>query len=186
MKNTIRLENKNKRKLMTIDDVLTKSEACQMNFLKTSIYKNAQCIMIYKPLGNETKTDIILNKAISDGKKIVYPVTDEQSGIITPYFADEKTLFKKGAFSVSEPVGVQKTPLDDIDVVIVPGIAFDKSGGRIGFGKGCYDMFLKGFNPIKIGFCYDFQISRSIPTDDNDVKMDYIISENGFFKCFMY
>jgi len=67
--------------------------------------------------------------------------------------------------------------------VIVPGIAFDKAGSRIGFGKGCYDMFLDGLNAVKIGFCYDFQVMDEIPSDDHDIRMDFLVTEKGVLRC---
>lgn len=181
MKNEIRKEFKLKRKIMEKFEVCEKSaRACKL-FLESDLYKNAKVLMLYMPLGNETDTREIINKAFADGKKVVFPVTDEKSGEITPCYATAQTKFEKGAFSVCEPKIIDVADVLDIDVVIVPGIAFDKEGARIGFGKGCYDGFLTKTKAIKIGFCYDFQLCEKIPTEDYDIKMDYIITENGVF-----
>ena len=106
-------------------------------------------------------------------------LTDEASGDITPCYATAQTKFSKGGFSVREPdVKVVAKPTD-FDVIIVPGIAFDVQGNRIGFGKGCYDKLLVKTNGIKVGFCYDFQLCDNIPTEETDIKMDCIITESG-------
>ena len=89
----------------------------------------------------------------------------------------------KGAFSVYEPDSAELADINEIDVVIVPGVAFDKSGTRIGFGKGCYDRFLKQISSVKIGFCYEFQICDKIIADEHDINMDYLVTEKGLIKC---
>ncbi|MBO4940780.1 MAG: 5-formyltetrahydrofolate cyclo-ligase [Clostridia bacterium] len=173
----IRKINKEKRKLMTEAEVKEKSLAIAKTFLDSEIYKNAKTIMVYMPIGNEVDTKEIIASALSDGKRIIVPVTDAKTGEITPCEINENTAFEKGAFSVFEPV--EKVPADppQIDVVLVPGIAFDKKGGRIGFGKGCYDRFLKKMEAFKIGLCYDFQLCDEIEAESHDIKMDFVITE---------
>ena len=183
MKNEIRKKFKEKRRLMEKSEVSKKSRfACEV-FLKSEMYKNAKTLMLYIPLGNETDTTEIIKRAFADGKKLIFPVTDERTGVITPCYATTETEFEKGAFAVNEPVVKNCASAKDIDVIIVPGIAFDKKGRRIGFGKGCYDRLLKNTSAVKTGFCYDFQLCDEIPAEEHDVKMDCIITENGVFKC---
>ena len=183
MKNEIRTKIKEMRKLMNEKEVVQNSFLASGNFLKSDFYKNAKCIMLYKKLGNETDTSRVIGQALSDKKRIVFPVTDEKSGKITPYYADSSTEFVSGGFSVFEPASSELANPQDIDVIIIPGIAFDKTGARIGFGKGCYDMFLPKTKAVKIGFCYVFQLVNNIPSDNHDIKMDYIITEKGIIDC---
>lgn len=183
MKNEIRKTNKIKRSLMKKGEVLEKSRKACANFLKSEIYKNAKQIMLYMPLGNETDTSDITNKALTDGKKLILPVTDEKTCKITPCYYEKGSELSKGAFSIKEPCVKDVADISKIDVILVPGIAFDRNGGRVGFGKGCYDRFLKNTPAIKIGFCYEMQICKSISEDEHDVEMDYIITETGIFRC---
>lgn len=183
MKNEIRQINKQKRASMNEEDVKKKSSDAAKLFLSSPQYKNSKCIMLYMPLGNETDTKDILQSALSDNKKIVYPVTDAERGVITPYEVSETTEFEKGAFSVLVPKNAEKADVKKIDVVIVPGIAFDKNGNRVGFGKGCYDKFLRNLRVIKIGYCYEYQICHKINRDEFDVLMDYIITEKEMIDC---
>ncbi|MFA7637558.1 MAG: 5-formyltetrahydrofolate cyclo-ligase [Monoglobales bacterium] len=171
-----------KRAQMSEAEVHEKSSAAADVFLSSGIYKNSDCIMIYMQLGNETDTSEIMKAAFRDGKKLVLPVTDPKGFEITPVLIAEDTTFAQGTFSVTEPVGAKKANISDIDVVIVPGLSFDKKGNRLGFGKGCYDKFLINANALKVGYCYDFQVLDEIPADEHDIKMDYLITEKGLVK----
>ena len=178
MKERIRKTYKEKRKLMTKEEVERKSKRASEIFLSSSVYKNSKTLMLYMPLGNETDTSLIVQRALSDGKTLAFPITDKGTNRITPYFADRNTKFKQGAFSVNEPCDTKKADVSEIDTVLVPGIAFDKSGNRIGFGKGCYDEFLKNSKAIFVGFCYEMQICEKINSDSYDVRMDFLVTEN--------
>ncbi len=183
MKNEIRQKLKKLRAQMPAAEVAEKSVKAAQLFLQSDFYRTANQIMLYMKLGNETDTSNIISRAFADGKRLIFPVTEQKTGIITPVYAEEKTVFKKGNFSVLEPVDAEKADISKIDVIIVPGVAFDKTGGRIGFGKGCYDRLLKNINAVKIGCCYEFQICEHIPCDEHDIKMDFIITENGIINC---
>ena len=179
MKNQIREQNKIKRRAMDKSEVCEKSKAAAKAFLQSELYKNAQQIMVYLPLGNETDPSDIIAAAFCDGKRLVLPVTNPQTNEITPCVYEKDTVLVKGAFSVTEPNETIPADMSKTDVVLVPGIAFDKFGNRVGFGKGCYDRLLKNTTAVKVGLCYDYQICPQIPADEHDVKMDYLITERG-------
>ena len=183
MKNKTRILNKRLRMEMKKTEVELKSHMAAEFFLTSEIYKKSTFIMLYMPIGNETDTSYIIKRAFADGKKLVFPVTDSKSGEITAYCVNVDTGFVKGAFSVYEPDSAELADINEIDVVIVPGVAFDNSGARIGFGKGCYDKFLKRVSAVKVGFCYEFQICDKIVTDEHDINMDYLVTEAGLIKC---
>ena len=182
-KSELRQYFKQLRRAMAYDDVLNKSKIMCDILLNTDIYKNANNIMLYMPLGNEADTSRIIHRAYVDGKKVAFPLTDSDSGVITPVYVDVDTAFAKGAFSVMEPEKYTIANISDVDVVVVPGIVFDANGHRIGFGKGCYDRLLREYQGVKLGFCYSSQICDDIPSDEYDICMDYIITENGFVEC---
>ncbi len=175
--------NKEKRRKLLKEEINEKSLKASKIFLDSDIYKNAKTIMLYYPLGNEMDTSHIFNCALADGKKVAFPVTDVETNELTAIVVDSNTHFSKGGYKVFEPNSKNIIDKSLINVVIVPGIAFDKKGNRIGFGKGCYDRFLKEINAIKIGFCYEFQMTNEILADRFDVCMDYLICENGLVDC---
>ena len=183
MKNEIRNRYKELRRGISETEVREMSRLAAQVFLDSDLYKNSRIIMLYIPLRNETDTKDIIKKAFEDGKVLVFPITERENGEITPYFAEKDTVFKKGNFSVFEPCDTQMADPEKIDVVIVPGIAFDKSGNRIGFGKGCYDKFLKSTKAVRIGYCYEAQLCEEIPADGLDERMDWIITEKGLIEC---
>lgn len=181
-KEDLRKLGKIKRREMSEKEVLGKSKKAAEFFLNSEIYKKAKVIMLYYPLGNETDTSAVLESALIEGKTVIYPITDINTNEITPIIINSETQFKKGAYSVFEPV--EKIVYNGkIDVILVPGIAFDKSGFRVGFGKGCYDRFLENSAALKVGFCYDFQIADKIDYDEYDIKMNYLVSESGMIIC---
>ena len=168
---------------MTVEEVAQKSHYAAKIFLSSELFKNAKHIMLYKSLGNETDTTDIINAAFRDGKIVSFPVTDAQSGEITPCIATRETEFEKGAFSVSEPTNTEVADVGKIELILIPGIAFSKKGSRVGFGKGCYDRLLQNSSAIKVGFCYDFQLCEEIPSEQHDVTMDYIVTETCMIDC---
>ncbi len=182
-KDDMRKHYKSIRAGMSGGDRAIKSRIVAQLFLSSDIYQKAKVFMLYMPLSNETDTRDIIKSALADGKKVVLPVTDRKSGIITPVYIDSKTVYVKGSLSISEPESGEVADVEEIDVFVVPGIAFDRKGGRIGFGKGCYDRLLKDAHGIKIGYCYDFQVCDEVCKDTNDVCMDCLLTEKGMIKC---
>ena len=183
MKSIIRNENKQKRAEMLKNDVEVKSYQASKIFLDSDIYKASTNLMLYMPLGNEISTTHIIKNAYLKGKTVLVPVTDKETYEISAHRIFEESIFEKGLFSLTEPKEKDLFDKSKIDTIIVPGIAFDKKGVRIGFGKGCYDKFLKNLSAIKIGYCYGFQLEDYIETDPFDAEMDYILTEKEFIKC---
>ena len=181
-KSEIRKINKDKRKAMTKEEVAEKSALAQKAFLGSELYKNASQIMLYMPLGNEIGTDEMLKAAFADDKKVVLPVTNGETGEITPYLITKDTQFAVGAFKVREPIGAEIADVSKTDLIIVPGIAYDRRGARVGFGKGCYDMLLCNSKAVNVGYCYEYQICDEIEDEAHDMRMDYLLTENGISK----
>ncbi len=178
----IRIMYKHLRSGMDREEISTLSALAAERFTTADIYKSADTIMIYMPIGSEADTSAIMNQAISDGKRIALPVTSAE-GDITPVYATPETSFVRGNFSIPEPAEREVASVEDIDVVIIPGIAFDRSGGRVGYGKGCYDRFLPRTNALKIGYCFEAFICDKIDTDPLDIPVDFLLTEKGLSKC---
>lgn len=174
---------KMKRKAMPKEEVLVKSLIAQNSFLESKIYQDATTLMLYIPLGNEVSTYEIIENAYLCGKEVLVPVTDSRTFEITAHKITSDTEFEKGVFSLTEPKEKISFDSSKIDVVLVPGVAFSRSGSRIGFGKGCYDKFLKNLEATKVGFCYDFQVSDEFLSSEFDIEMDYLITEKEFIDC---
>lgn len=147
------------------------------NFLK------ARCVMLYCSKGTgEVETKPIIKKALMMGKKVVLPVTLVRGRNIKPVYLKDTKGLEKGPYGIYEPVGpLNKKPaaLKNIDLVIVPGIAFDKNYNRIGHGKGYYDNFLRRFPKGRpnIGLGFRFQLLDKVPATKKDIPLTSVITD---------
>lgn len=172
MKQSIRKEMREKRRALSETQIKHAAQNICEKVCITQAYKNAKTVCLYLSAYKEVDTAPLLAKCIQDGKTIVLPVTDE-SGKITLYQDNGK--YKRGNFGITEPDSNKTIRPNNVDLFIVPGLAFDKNGNRLGFGMGCYDRLLHGTNGYKIGICYEFQFTDALPADEHDIKMDEII-----------
>lgn len=133
---------------------------------------NAQTVLLYWSMDDEVNTHAFTEKW-SKQKTILLPVLINKKMEAHPYIG--KDNMKVGPFGILQPTPTKHKV--SIDLVIVPGRAFDPKGHRLGRGKGFYDAFLKNFKGIKIGICFDFQLEDSIPIESFDIRMDKLITD---------
>lgn len=148
------------------------------NIFNWKEYKNSKSIMLYSSIKSEVRTKNILIKALEDFKIVALPKTLDMGNMIACIVKDINEL-KIGAYNILEPNNCSILNKDSIDIVFVPGVAFDYKGYRLGYGAGYYDRFLKDYNGIKIGVCYSFQLINDVFPDKHDIKMDYLVTEKG-------
>lgn len=163
-----------------------RSVAAWRLFFYTPEYKTAKTIMLYSEINKEPMATVFAEKIITEGKRIAFPKTDKENKRIIPYYIDSLSSLKKDIFGIAEPdlelLGsgrVEAANKDDIDIVIVPGLAFDVKGGRLGYGGGYYDRFLADFKGLKVGLTYRECRAYYIPQEEHDCKMDMVLTENG-------
>lgn len=134
----------------------------------------AQCVGSFKSLSMEPNLDFIENK------NFVYPKTQNQ---ILKYY--KSTQFEKSSFGTLEPIATHadEVEVSRIECILVPGLAFDKTGGRLGRGAGFFDQTLEKYQGVKVGLGYSSQIFAQVPVEAHDVKMNYIVTEKGVLKC---
>lgn len=142
----------------------------------TGAFQDAKNIFIYNSMGDEVSTHAFI-KRWQHEKKFYLPVVSENDLVFRAY--DDKLEYTVSKLGVVEPLGDNFTDYKKVDLVIVPGVAFDRKMNRLGRGKGFYDRFLpKLTKATKLGVCFDFQLLDNIPADKNDIKMDILVSEN--------
>jgi 5-formyltetrahydrofolate cyclo-ligase len=174
-KETLRKEIAATKSQYTKDELLLRSEEVFSVLEITGIFEQASGICIYNAMNDEVATHSFINKW--QGKKDFYlPVVEGVQMVLRKI--ERSTVFQKSPLGVLEPVGNNFTDYRKINLVIVPGIAFDRQRNRLGRGGGYYDRFLPNIKASKIGVCFDFQLLDNIPTDEWDMKMDMVISEN--------
>ena len=170
------------RRALTKDFIEEASREIQSALLSLDCVNLANTVMMYMSAFNEPKTDILLDTFKNGGKRIVVPVSNRSDHTITPAVISGN--FVKGEYGISEPDVLQSIQADEIDVLIVPALAFDRHGNRLGFGKGYYDRLLAEFNGVKIGVGYEFQILDELPVAPNDIPMDMIVTEKEIYNDF--
>lgn len=144
--------------------------------LKTnSQFSHARTLFIYSSLSDEVDTITLLDSLALCGKTVVLPkVIDAENMELRLYTGRQDLTI--GSYGIMEPTGRLFTDLHGIDVAVIPGMAFDRSGHRPGRGKGYYDRMLAQMPQIyKIGICFDFQLFENIPHDTHDILMDEVI-----------
>ena len=144
------------------------------------IWKRDMVLASYKALPTEVSLSDF-ESTQSDQLKFVIPKIDSKGAMQFIWSGSEKS-FETNAWGVQQPVGGDTCPLKDIDVFLVPGLAFDRNGNRLGRGKGCYDRALSKSTGLKIGCGGSYQIyNDSLPVEDHDVSMDALCTENFVF-----
>ncbi len=181
-KDKIRSDIKAQRKSLSADFITSASNKITDTLI--SYLEDKRCVMIYLSAFNEPDTFALAKELHKRDIKTVVPVSDTDSFTIIPSVIKSVSDLQKGAYGIYEPKAVSPVDISEIEVVIVPGIAFTKSGDRLGFGKGYYDRLLSDFKGVKIGVCYDFQIIDNIPVSPHDVSMDLIITESRIYNDF--
>jgi len=178
-KRSLRSQLLAQRRSLSHDSWCTASRAAQLNLLLLDLFVRAQCVALYAPVHNEIDTALLFTEARTEGKRVLFPAVCGEQLVFHP--VEHLETLQKGAFGILEPCAADsKFQTVEADLVVVPGVAFDLSGHRIGYGKGFYDRFLhhSGCTPHVIGLCHDFQmVDGYIPTDPHDIPMEIVVSD---------
>ena len=141
-----------------------------------SHFTHAQTLLLYSALSDEVPTQILIDGLAAQGKTVLLPRVVSDTDMELRRYSGPADL-QRGAFGIFEPTGELFTDYNTIDVAIIPGMAFDAKGHRLGRGKGYYDRFLAKLSPstYKIGLCFFWQLVDHVPTDEHDIPMDEVI-----------
>ena len=142
---------------------------------KLNEFIKSKTIMVYWSMNDEVFTHDFILKYYNN-KEIILPVVNGDN-LELKKFAGLSNLTKGKSFDIDEPIGEVYSCVENIDLIIVPGVAFDKKNNRLGRGKAYYDKLLKNTNALKVGVCFDFQMIDFVPVDQYDIKMDLVISD---------
>ena len=176
MKHKIRREIKEKIKSYSELEKSRKSGIIKHKLFNGEEFKKAKVVMFYVSLKDEVDTCDMIDEAIKAGKRVCVPVIlKEDKRLIAGEIKDRKKDLESQHFGIYQPSKgrVKEVPLEDIELVVVPGIAFDKNNVRLGRGHGYYDRFLCSLpNKTKtIGLAFDFQVVADLPKDSHDIPV---------------
>ena len=173
-KQELRAHIRAKKRAMTEAEILEKSARLGELFLASDAYKNAKTVYGYLPYNQEVRTVAMLEQALADGKRVAVPKCygDEMRFI----FMDDLSKVEKGYANIPEPIADDPIADDETALVLMPGLAFDPQGHRIGYGGGFYDKFLaKEPDHPTLALCYDFQMVEHLETEKFDIPVDTVL-----------
>ena len=173
-KNEIRYKMKSLRLLLPETSRKSAAEEVFERLEKTAAFLLADRIMMYHSLPDELSTHDFLKKW-SGRKRFYLPRVNGVDLEVLPY---EESRLELGSFHIEEPTGSDLTDPSEIELVVVPAVAYDRKGKRLGRGKGFYDRFLKNTKATKVGVGYEFQLVDELPAEPHDVAMDMVITQH--------
>lgn len=176
MKHKIRHHIRKKIKEYSELEKSRKSDIIKIKLFNEEEFKKAETVMFYVSLKDEVNTLSMIDEAVKTGKRVCVPVIlKEEKRLIAGEIKDRSMDLECQHFGIYQPREghVKEVPLEDIDLVIVPGVAFDKNNVRLGRGHGYYDRFLSGIpdSTKTIGLAFDFQVVENLPRDSHDVPV---------------
>ena len=173
-KKALRSKIREQKRAMTQAQI--EEASCKLGemFLKTELYRNAKTIYGYLPYNQEVRTVPMLMQALADGKQVAVPkVYEDEMRFI---YLEDLSQVEKGYAGIPEPIADEPVAHDPTALVLMPGLAFDREGHRIGYGGGFYDKFLAAEpNHPTVALCYAFQMVDELPTEEFDVPVDLVL-----------
>lgn len=164
LKSELRIIMRHKREQLSESDKKLLSDQLLHSFINSEL-KGYTYYMAYMPINNEADTEGLIEYLFTHGKHVSIPYINGRNEMIAVEI-DRQTEYVTDSFGTKIPKNIVIADKEKLEVIIVPGIAFDKKGYRVGYGKGYYDRFLCDIDPITVAWCYDFQITDKI----DDIK----------------
>ncbi len=173
-KQALRRHIREQKRAMTEEQIVAASERLGQLFSQSELYKQAKTIYGYLPYNQEVRTVPMLQQAMRDGKKVAVPkVYGEEMKFI---YMEDLSKVAKGFAGIPEPIADAPVADDGTALVLMPGLAFDQEGHRIGYGGGFYDKFLAAEpDHPTLALCYAFQIQPHLDTEEFDIPVDCVL-----------
>lgn len=184
-KKNIREEIIDKRNNLILDIKQNYDSLIFEEIINSEIYKKSKKIFTYISFGSEVDTIKLINYSFSNNKEVYVPKTNKQTKDMIALKIHNFNNMSVDKWGIIEPKSVDKANIGtDFDLIIMPGIAFDKQGNRIGYGGGYYDKYISKLNNASnlLALAYDFQIIQDIESESHDIKVDFILTNKGFIK----
>ena len=183
-KATLRRALSQRRRALTDPERRERSARVQAQLLAAPLFTCAKSIALYRPMGNEVDTAQLHQAALEAGKQVAYPSVDGDDRGMRFLKVDRGTAWITHPRGFQVPHTDQVLSLDALELVVLPGLAFDPAGHRLGRGAGHYDRALAGLlRPKTIGLAYDFQMIDCVPADPWDVPVDAIVHERALCRA---
>lgn len=179
-KSELRKHFKTLRELLSEEKWQTDSQVICNHLLKSGYYQLSKTIAFYMAINREVDLSLALNQALKE-KEVFLPRTDIKEKTLYFHRVSSIDELKVGAYGILEPNFEAKAISEkDLDLILVPGLAFDLTKGRLGYGGGFYDRVLKETKALKVGVAFSFQVVPKLPLEPFDVRMDLLLTEQGW------
>lgn len=174
-KNELRKEIRSRKRQFSAEELRVQSLSLISRLLVHPRIEQANTVMLYHSLPDEVDTHTAIDRLAACGKRVLLPVVLDEERMEVREYRDQACL-QTGSMNILEPMGRPFQTLEEIDVIVVPGMSFDADGHRLGRGKGYYDRFLQQVpKAYKMGICFDFQKVDYVPSDQYDIPMNEVI-----------
>ena len=173
-KKALRIEIRQLKRACPLEERRRKSLSVWEAVERDEVFQQAETVLAYWSMDDEVYTHDFVNKW-AGSKTLLLPCVKGDE-LELRYFDGAERVQPGEGYAIPEPVGELFTDWGKIDLILVPGVAFDKSGNRLGRGKGYYDKVLKQTEAYKLGVCFDFQLVERVPVEPHDVKMDRVVA----------
>ena len=186
-KKILRKEILTKRKNIDVVEKEKMDKKILNKFYESKYYRESKNIFIYISYDSEINTKEIINKSLIDKKKIYVPRTEFKTRLMDAVEITSLENLIESEYGILEPsIYEPYIEPNELDLIVVPGVGFDRNGGRMGYGAGFYDRYFKKISKdkmqkiVKLALAYDFQILEDVPMNEQDVPVSYIITEKEF------
>jgi len=171
------------RSSLSMAEILEKSERICHNLMDVIDGQTPLMVYVSKPM--EVHTRALIGQLLAQGKAVVVPIIEKETKTLRLSYIEDPAVLSRSTFDVAEPVGHElPAQASDVKAVIIPMLAFDKRGNRLGYGAGYYDRFLTTHpHMTRIGIAFACQEFQEIPTDSTDAGMDLIVTDTGIIRC---
>ena len=185
-KSALRHEIKQRLVQMSRKDRIAKSKQICERIIGAEVFRKASVVMMYLPMPHEVDVTLLILYAWQQGKTVAAPkVSWEQRHMIPVEITSLETGLKTNGRGLQNPTNGVPVPFDEIDLIVTPGLGFDKNGNRLGRGGAFYDNFFKHkkITAVRWAVAFGQQVCEEIPHDDNDVPIDAVVTENEIIIC---
>jgi len=178
-KEQIRKKIETQRRALDLQWLEAASAQIVENFQALEVFHSSETVALYMAIGGEVELGPLFSKCWKLGKRTCIPLFNAEAKIYEMAEVSAETEYRIGHYGIREPLSPALLPMVEIDLVAVPGVAFDRSGNRLGRGGGYYDRLLEGFSGIAAAVAFDFQILPQIPCETHDEPVEALATETN-------
>lgn len=180
MKAELRQELDGRRRALLAEEWERQAALAQEALVRSAWWASAGTVMLYQPIGREMPVDRLVAAALADGKRLALPRCERHRVMHARLWDGAAAALVRSKFGILEPAEFAPiVPPGELDLVVTPGVGFDREGYRLGWGGGFYDRYLPKVRGAKVGIAFGVQIVERLPQEAHDVRLDGVVTEAG-------